>query len=211
MTSTSPVFEGIYAGYLERVGRLELGARAAILGIQPVGDEALVPFFGQPYRVSGAGVFDPRGARPSHSVCVIVCQYVLLCPAVAPPAGQWSAYRDFAQAAPFAGGFTNNVENAIARSFTGRVEDLAAAAHRFGGRPPEESFAYDLCRVFPALPRVPLLMLFNDREAGFPAQCTVLFEARAERFLDMECLAMTAWYLAAGLKAAAGGPAVESV
>ena len=36
----------------------------------------------------------------------------------------------------------------------------------------------------------PLLLLFNDKDEEFPAQCTVLFEKRTETYLDMECVAM---------------------
>jgi hypothetical protein len=43
---------------------------------------------------------------------------------------------------------------------------------------------------FDALPKVPLLLLFNDQDDEFPAQCGVLFEKRTEKFIDMECLAM---------------------
>ena len=43
---------------------------------------------------------------------------------------------------------------------------------------------------FDALPKVPLLLLFNDRDEEFPAQCGVLFEKRTGKFIDMECLAV---------------------
>jgi hypothetical protein len=33
-------------------------------------------------------------------------------------------------------------------------------------------------------------MLFNDADEEFPATCCVLFESRAETYLDMECIAM---------------------
>jgi hypothetical protein len=43
---------------------------------------------------------------------------------------------------------------------------------------------------FDALSNVSLLLLFNDKDDEFPAQCAVLFEKRVEKLLDMECLAM---------------------
>ena len=45
--------------------------------------------------------------------------------------------------------------------------------------------SYDLSMRFDALPKVPLLLLFNDKDDGFPAQCSVLFEKRTEKFSDM--------------------------
>jgi len=40
------------------------------------------------------------------------------------------------------------------------------------------------------LPKVPVLLLFDDADEEFPAQCKVLFERRAKNYLDPECLAI---------------------
>jgi hypothetical protein len=82
------------------------------------------------------------------------------------------------------------VEGAIAREFSGRPADLRQTAETLGGRPPSIAYRYDISLVILALPKVPLLLLFNDADDEFPAACSVLFERRAERYLDMECLAM---------------------
>jgi hypothetical protein len=59
---------------------------------------------------------------------------------------------------------------------------------------------YDLSMQFKALPRISLLMLFNDDDGEFPAQCTVLFQKHAELYLDPESLAMSGAFLARSLK-----------
>jgi hypothetical protein len=46
--------------------------------------------------------------------------------------------------------------------------------------------------------------LFNDKDDEFPAQCSVLFEKRAENYLDMECLAMLGMLFCEYLKSGAG-------
>jgi hypothetical protein len=56
---------------------------------------------------------------------------------------------------------------------------------------------------FPALPKIPVLMLLNDAGEEFPAQRAVLFERRAEDYLDMECLTIAGMPLFGYLKAAA--------
>ena len=48
---------------------------------------------------------------------------------------------------------------------------------------------------FDLLPCVPILLLFNDADEEFPAQCLLLFEHRAEKYLDMESMAILAWLL----------------
>jgi hypothetical protein len=65
-------------------------------------------------------------------------------------------------------------------------------------------WSYQFTARFEALPRVPLLLLFNDEDEDFPAQCTLLFQRRAEKFLDMECLAICGWLLADTLAGKAG-------
>jgi hypothetical protein len=52
-------------------------------------------------------------------------------------------------------------------------------------------------------------MLFNDADMEFAAQCMVLFERRAEKYLDMECLAMVGMLLFEYLKLAADNPVVR--
>ncbi|WP_231714639.1 DUF3786 domain-containing protein [Desulfonema ishimotonii] len=103
---------------------------------------------------------DPSGRRPRHSVCVTLCQYMLRCPDRAPRQCEWVTYREFKDAAPFVGAF--------ARHFSGRLPALKSACAAIGGRLPEaEDFSCDFFQVFEALPRIPLLMLFNDADERF--------------------------------------------
>jgi hypothetical protein len=203
----SVAFERTYRGYLERIAGLDLASRAARLGIGIEGGEARIPLFGRPHAVSASGVRDPSGARPIHSVSVVLCQYLLLGPDVAPAGGaDWVSFRDFRDAAPFVEGFVNNSERAISRRFAGRRGDLVVASDALCGTDPGLDVSYEVRRRFEALPMVPVVMLFNDEDEEFGADCTILFERRAGRYLDMECLAILGWLLADRLDEAAGGP-----
>lgn len=195
------VFDEIYADYLAEVAALDLDRIAARLGLDRDGESLVVPFYGSPFRVSGEGVADERGCRPSHAVSVILCKYLLLCPAADPPSNtDWVRYSTFKDGLPFAAGFRNTAEQPIGKTFTGRLEHLREAAAMLGGTPTEAPFACDLAMRLPALPSVSLLMMFDDRDEEFPAQCTLLFEDRAAAYLDMECLAMLGMVLASWLK-----------
>ena len=88
------------------------------------------------------------------------------------------------------------VEHLLARTFSGNLDGLSAAAARLGGVDPGLDLSYDIIRRFHALPKIPLLLLFNDAEEGFPADGKVLLEQRAEKYLDMECLAILGMMLA---------------
>ncbi|MBU1452396.1 MAG: DUF3786 domain-containing protein, partial [Proteobacteria bacterium] len=81
---------------------------------------------------------------------------------------------------------------------------LAAGCALWGGKEHDAGLSYDLVMRLDSLPRIPLLLLFNDEEPPFPAQCSVLYCQDAPRYLDMECLAIMgitlSQRLAAGLK-----------
>jgi len=184
------IYEQTYKEYLNRVSGLDFNFIANTLGIVVDGEDVVVPFFGKPYRVSNKAITDPSGKQPHLSICVILCKYLLMCPLIEPLGGNWMSFKDFKDAAPLIQAFSNTVTRTIAETFAGRVSELEASGKKMGGCTPDEEFPYDLCMQFDALPKVPLLLLFNDQDDEFPAQCGVLFEKRTEKFIDMECLAM---------------------
>ncbi len=201
MVAKSPVFEKIYRDYLEQVAGADILSRAEKLGIQADKDETVIPFFSKSFSVSAKGITDPEGNTPTHAVNVVLCKYLLIFSAEelqteSPQMPAWVSYRDFKDAAPFAGAFANNTERAIEGKFSGRLDALKTAGKSLGGYSPDIDLSHDLSMVFDALPKVPILLLFNDADDEFPAQCSVLFERRAEKYLDMECLAMVGWLLA---------------
>lgn len=195
------VFDGIYEEYLRQIASLDMAATGERLGLALDGEFLLVPFFGISHRVSAKAMVDAKNRRPIHSVCVILAKYLIMCPKEEPPGSEWITYREFKDASPFVGGFQTHAEKSIAESFSGKLPQLAAAARVLAGETLETEVRADLSIRFQALPKVPMLMLFNDRDEDFPAQCTLLFERRAQHYLDMECLAMTGWVLASLLKA----------
>lgn len=56
--------------------------------------------------------------------------------------------------------------------FSGSLPDLEAAGRALGGRAPGLDVDYDLAVQFDALPRVPILMLYNEADEEFPASCS---------------------------------------
>ena len=203
MSEKSTVFEETYSNYLARIVELDFAKIAGRLGAELAGEELVIPFFGKPHRIANEGIKDSSGKRPDFSVCVVLFKYLLLCPDDEPIEDEWVTFKDFKDAAPFAGAFTHYTETPLADYFAGDLARLEAAARALSGQPPAADFAYDLSLQFPALPKVPALMLFNDADEEFAARCTVLFERRAEKYLDMECLAMVGSRLFEWLKRAA--------
>jgi hypothetical protein len=214
-TPPAAVFKETFRYYLDQVNRMApavLRDAESILGVRQTKCGIIIPFFRRQYRVASDGVFDEDGRQSIFPVSVVLCRYLMMCPAHPVHDGEeWVSYKDFLDAAPFAGAFNVNTEQAVVRNFSGRVKELSRACRSLGGHDPHDGLAYDLAENILALPRIPLYLLFNDADDEFPAQCRILFERRAEKFLDMECLAILGWMLSDYLMQACGKPHVTMI
>jgi len=193
------VFEETYHAYLEEIANLTLPELRDILGVEIFEDQAVIPFFNTHYHVGSSGIVDQEGKKPRLSVCVILCKYLLMCPKAIPAASGLAAFKDFKDAGPLIQFFDNTVQGDVARGFSGKSAVLEDACRKLGGLPVKDDWSYQVKYRFDGLPRVPVYMLFNDQEEGFPAQCTMLFDRRTEVFLDMESVAMMASSLSSKL------------
>jgi hypothetical protein len=200
MTSKNSVFEKTYEDYIAQVVGIDFKSIEQKLGVEVEGNDVTIPLFGKPHKVSENGITNPEGKQPSLDICVILCKYLLLCPDVYPKEKEWVSFRDLKNSGPLTSYFANDVERSIAAYFAGRLDDMKEASKLLGGTPPDIEVTYDLSMQFDALPQVPVMLLFNDADDEFPAKSSVLFERRAEKYLDAECLAMVGKLLFTSLK-----------
>ncbi|MFW6283777.1 MAG: DUF3786 domain-containing protein [Desulfosalsimonas sp.] len=196
MASEAPIFGKILNDYLAAVAALDLTGRPELLGVRVAGNAIEVPFFGRIYTIAPDKIADPQGKLPSHAVSVILCKYLLLFPQDPGTDTDLVTYKDFRDAAPYVTGFANTAEKPISKSFSGQISALENACKHVGGEICDLGVSCDLSVRFQALPRIPVYMLYNDADEDFPADCSLLFERRAARYLDMECLAMIGMVLA---------------
>jgi hypothetical protein len=200
MFAKSKVFEETLKNYLGQLDRIEFKYLENILGVGVEKDEVMVPFFGKPYRVSSKGVIDPSGRQPPLEISVVLCRYLLLYPKTNPIDDQWVSYRDFKDSGPLTKFFLTAVEQPVAHHFSGKLDELEASCELLGGYQPFIELSYELSVQFNPLPKVPLLLLYNDADDEFPAHCSILFERRAEKYLDAECLAILGMLLSVYLR-----------
>jgi hypothetical protein len=205
MSGTESVFNQTYEKYLGQLGQLPLASMAPKIGVDLLDNRLRIPLFDRIFEVSAAGITGPDGRRPGYDVCVILSKYLLLF--TEPPArqGGWVTFRDFKDSRPLHNYFANEVERALAARFSGGIDALKKACQEIKGYPPELPVSYDLAMQFDALPQHSVILLVNDTDAEFPAQCTVLFPAHFDACLDPECIAMVGFYLFSRLKHVAGG------
>lgn len=197
------VYNQTYHGYLEQLKTMRFEGKEDVLGITVAGDTVVVPYFGRPIRLTADGLADETGRRPDFSDCVVVCRYLIMCPRIEPMQNEWVAYRDFPDAGPLTVFWTDTVERPLARTFSRDVGALIKACNVMGGRLTDMQVACDLCRYFTPLPKMPLLLVFNDADDDFPASASLLFEKRASTYLDAESLAILGHALSRRLLAAA--------
>ncbi|NJL59337.1 MAG: DUF3786 domain-containing protein [Desulfobacteraceae bacterium] len=200
MTTLSGVYEKTYRNYLSQLGSIDPNAVRQRLGAETEKDEVVIPLFGKPYRASPKGITDISGKQPSFDVCVILCKYLLLCPLIQSEEKDWVSFRGLRDSGPLTTYFANEAEGAIAKYFMGKPHELEEAGRALGGYTPDIDARYDVSLRFDVLPKVPLVMLYNDADKDFPAKCSVLFERRAEMYLDAECLSMVGRLLFSRLK-----------
>jgi len=93
------------------------------------------------------------------------------------------------------------LERPLIRRFKGRVDELAAAVEAVGGRRGGEAGMGSVSLMADLLPRIPLQIIFYDRDEEFPARATLLYDENATRFLEFEFLAVLVTIFVRGLAA----------
>src|SRR4030042_6133311 len=182
----SPVFEKTCQHYLAEIAGIDFAFVEKRLGIRIEEKTAIITFFNRKYRIDKNGVADMDGKKAPFDISVILLKYLISCPKDPPIDKKWVAFREIKGAAPLIGYFSNEVEKVISKRFSGRLDALKKAGERLWGYPPENEFPYLFSAQFDALPKIRLLMLFNDADDECQANCLVLFEKRSEAYLDPE-------------------------
>jgi len=165
------------------------------------GQHLLIPFFGTRYSLGPTTIWGPTGQRPADPVCDLLVKYVLNIPGFPPRSDRRVSFRELAGAGPLVVSFANNTNKTIMNTFAGKQAQLESAASALGGKPQRHVSGFDLSLKFQALPHIPLYLQFNDAEAPFPAQSSLLLEASIEQFLDMKSIFALGTFLCGQLTA----------
>lgn len=190
MENKSPVFEKNYEFYLRQIQNISLKEIADHLGLKFVDNEMIVPFFRNTYKISRKGIFDESGNKPLYAICIVLFKYLLTSPKTIYFESPWTSYKDFMDAGPLIGFFSNDVEKAIVTHFSGKPRNLKKACKTIGGKEADMDISYDVSMQLIPLPKIPMLFLFNDADDEFPAKCSVLFKKNIENYFDMESVAI---------------------
>lgn len=198
MTGHSNIFDTHYQDYCSRISNIDLMAIRDRLLIEVDNRVARIRFFNTVYQVSGAGITDSNNRKPDYVTSIILFKYLLHCPDQLYIDEAWCTLTDFKKDSHFTNtnSFNSDTTGRIISHFSERLSDLKTAATLMNGQERQLGLSYDLCISFTVLPRLSLLLLANDADEEFPADCNVLFQKQGEYYLDPESLIMTSGLLA---------------
>jgi hypothetical protein len=148
------------------------------------------PFFAEAYTVKfpTGEVLRADGSQAGDREALIILHYLIRGDGT-PVRMEWVAYRDLPGARYHEPAFVAEVERPLSLGLAGRLEALLAWA---GDHARILELAGDLAFAWEVLPRVPLLVIFNERDEEFPASARVLFDISAANYLPTEDLSILA-------------------
>ncbi len=187
-------YETVYEELTGRLAEVDWPAVGPGIGARVHQNGLDFSIFNLPVRVDASGVRVAGETGLETSLRIICCHYVLR-GGGGRLKGEWAAYRDFKDAAPFVAAYRRLVDESLGRAFSGRGRDLVRAAANLGGLAVDD-VPGDVALGFLALPRLPLRLTFYEADEDFGAEARVLFDRGAEDYLDVECLAVIAYLLA---------------
>ena len=149
-----------------------------------------VPFFAEDYTVSyPEGAVNRADGSPSGAMEEILILHYLVQANGIDNRDEWVAYRDLPGARYHEPAFKADVEGPLSRGLEGHLEALRAWAHAHAR---ELDLPGDVAAAWEVLPRVPLLIIFNEADEEFPASARVLFDITAPNYLPTEDLSALA-------------------
>jgi hypothetical protein len=147
-------------------------------------------FFGDKYNVAfpGGEVTKKDGGPAGAREGLILLHYLIQADGMAIKES-WVAYRDLPGARYHEPAFVAEVERPLSLGLSGYLEELHSWAER-NARILE--LTGDLTFAWEALARVPLLIIFNEKDEEFPASARMLFDISAPNYLPTEDLSVLA-------------------
>ncbi len=187
---TNPIFRQTCETYLKKIRSLDLSSIAQPLGLIQTKDDYQVQFLGKTCTIGRQNIYDDSGRQTSYDTTIVLCRYLIMGSQYKPEENDMVSFRDLKDSGPLTVFFSNDVEKKLCHAFSGRLDHLKNAARKLGASPVTFSADYDLSVQINVLPKIPIAVLFNDKDELFDAKATLLFERCAEHYLDAECLAI---------------------
>jgi hypothetical protein len=189
-TSPGSVYDQALKSLQPKIQALNFGKVASLFGATPIGPDKLVlRFLNEDYTVTKEKVLDSSGKEPRPWSSILIYNHLRM-PDPPPPAGEWTSFSSIPASHAKDKAWAGHVEEVIAKHFSGKVEILKAACEKSGGIKSDLKGDHDAAYEFRFFPHYPALLLFHEAmpEDNFPAQCKLLLDRTAPRYLDIESI-----------------------
>jgi hypothetical protein len=188
--SPGTVYEQALATLQPRVRALDFKKVASLFGAILIAPDALeVKFLNEIYVVTKEKTVDAAGKEPRPWISILIANHLCM---PDPPAlsGEWITFGSVPASHAKDKAWAGHVEDVIAGHFSGKVDALKAACRQFGGNEATIQGNHDAAFEFRFFPHYPALVLFYDAvpDENFPAQCRLLLDKTAPRYLDIESI-----------------------
>jgi hypothetical protein len=185
-------YDAVLLELLDEAKKVNARAFATALGGSFIDGVARIPLFGDICTVKDDAVY--RGDSKLDTIGSILVLRYLLTAGDDQLRNAWVPYRDFKDGAQFASYIKANIEDRLAKTFAGKQALLRERLHAAGAGVYRSEAKPDVAADLHPFPKVPLLVIFWDKDDEFDASFQFLFDRSAESFLDMEALAVLLEY-----------------
>jgi hypothetical protein len=199
--SPGTVYEQALASLQPRIAALDFPKAARLFGAALAGADCIeITFLNERFSVTKERILDKARKEPRPWISILVYNHLLM-PDPPAPADEWITFGSVPASHAKDKAWAGHVEEVIARHFAGNVNALKAACEKLGGAGADISGNHDAAYAFRFFPHYPALLLFYDAavEEGFPAQCRLLLDRTAPRYLDIESIVVLGEEFAARL------------
>jgi hypothetical protein len=177
--------ESLLADLRKEIAALRLGDVAAGLGAGFRDGSLSIRCLGRDFLMGADGAITAAGPL-SPWLQILLLHYVRT-RGDAPVSGTWVSFTDLKAGLVKSTSFARDCEEPLRLLFDRDPRSVEQALERLDGLRQGGTPAPIAWKIF-ALPRVPVLILYWPRDEEFPSKTKILFDATADRFLDVESL-----------------------
>jgi hypothetical protein len=188
--SPGTVYEQALASLQPKVRALDFEKVASQFGAVFIDPDTIeIRFLNENFRITKQRITDTAGREPKPWISILIYNHLCM-PDPPPPSGEWITFGSIPASHAKDKAWAGHVEEVIALHFSGKVAALKDACGRLGGIKADMPGNHDAAYAFRFFPHYPTLLLFSDAvpDEDFPAQCRLLLDKTAPRYLDIESI-----------------------
>jgi hypothetical protein len=188
--SPGTVYEQVLESLQPKIRALDFKKTAIQFGATLRNVDTLeIAFLNETFCVTKEKITDTAGKEPRPWISILIYNHLCM-PGPPTPYGEWITFSFIPASHAKDKAWSGHVQEEIAKHFAENVAGFKDACERFGGRPAKVPGNHDAAYEFLIFPHYPVLLLFDDAVAdeNFPAQCSMLLDKSAPRYLDIESI-----------------------